>query len=317
MDALRIVIADGYTLNPGDLSWDTIHSFGEVNYHDRTPADAMLSRCRHAHVIITNKAVVNAQLIQEAKDLKLICVTATGYNIVDVAAAKARGIIVSNVPDYGTASVAQHTFALILELANLVGKNSQAVAQGAWSASPDFCFSKGNLTELSQKTLGIVGMGRIGAQVARLANAFDMRVLYYNRSPRQSEVGRQVSLEELCAESDILSLHCPLTKDNAGMVNSALLATMKPSAWIINTSRGGLINEDDLAQALNDNSLAAAALDVLSVEPPPVSNPLLQARNCIITPHNAWMSFEARSRVLAVTEYNLKSFLSGTPVNRV
>ena len=314
---LEIVIADGYTLNPGDLSWEGISNYGEITYFDRTPPGEMAARCRNAEVIITNKAIVNENTIAQADRLKLILVTATGVNIVDVEAAKKRNVVVCNVPDYGTASVAQHTFALILELANLVGANSRAVSAGEWAASADFAFSKGPLVELQGKTLGIVGLGRIGAQVARLAQAFDMNVLYHNRRPKSTATGTYASLEHLIASSDIVSLHCPLTSDNVKFINRSLLQTMKPTAWLINTSRGGLIHEQDLAAALNQGTLAAAALDVLSVEPPPADNPLLSARHCIITPHNAWLSMEARSRILRTTEENLAAFIAKKPTNTV
>jgi glycerate dehydrogenase len=249
--------------------------------------------------------------------LKLILVTATGHNIVDVEAARQHNVMVCNVPDYGTASVAQHTFALILELANLVGANSHAVASGEWVSSPDFAFSKGPLVELQGKTLGIVGLGRIGLQVARLAEAFDMSVLYYSRQPKASAIGTYATLEHLMSASDIVSLHCPLTRDNAKFINRTLLQTMKRTAWLINTSRGGLVHEQDLAEALNEGTLAAAALDVLSVEPPPADNPLLSARHCIITPHNAWLSLEARSRILRTTEDNFAAFIAQKPSNMV
>lgn len=314
---LKIVIADGFTLNPGDLSWDGISQYGEVIYYDRTPADEMPARCQDADVVITNKAPVSAALIAGASRLKLILVTATGYNIVDVEAARKRNVVVCNVPDYGTASVAQHTFALILELANLVGANSRAVAAGEWVSCPDFAFSKGRLVELHGKTLGIVGLGRIGTQVARLAAAFDMRVVYHNRQPKSSAIGTYMSLQDLIAESDIVSLHCPLTRDNARFINRSLLQLMKPTAWLINTSRGGLIDEQDLANALNEGTLQYAALDVLSVEPPSAANPLLSARNCLITPHNAWLSQEARTRILRVTETNLASFVANKPIHTV
>lgn len=314
---LKIVIADGYTLNPGDLDWKGIGRYGEITYYDRTPAAEMAGRCRNAEVIITNKALVDAKVIEEARQLKLILVTATGYNIVDIAAAKARKVVVCNVPDYGTASVAQHTFALILELANRVGANSRAVAAGEWAASPDFAFSRGPIMELQGKTLGIIGLGRIGRQVARLAQAFDMRVLYHNRRPKDTADAEYAPLERLMEESDIVSLHCPLTKENAKFVNSLLLGRMKRGAWLINTSRGGLLDEQDVADALKNGTLGHAALDVLSVEPPPASNPLLTAPNCIITPHNAWLSLEARTRILRVTENNLAQFVMNHPINTV
>jgi glycerate dehydrogenase len=277
----------------------------------------MASLCKNAHVIVTNKAIVNENTITQAAQLKLILITATGHNIVDVGAARRRNVAVCNVPDYGTASVAQHTLALILELANLVGTNSRAVASGEWVRSPDFAFSKGPIVELQGKTLGIVGLGRIGSQVARLAEAFDMSVLYHSRQPKPAARGTYATLQHLMSASDIVTLHCPLTSDNAKFINRSLLQTMKRSAWLINTSRGGLIHEQDLAEALNEGTLAAAALDVLSVEPPPADNPLLNARHCIITPHNAWLSLEARSRILRTTEDNLVAFLEERPTNMV
>lgn len=313
----RIVVADGYTLNPGDLSWSGLSAFGQVAYYDRTRPEDMAERCQEAEVIVTNKAIVNAATINQANNLKVILVTATGYNIVDVEAAKKRNIPVCNVPDYGTASVAQHTFALILELASRVGANSRAVASGEWVSSPDFAFSKAPLVELKNKVLGIVGMGRIGAQVARLAEAFDMRILYNSRQQKLNARGTFVSLEELMVASDIVSLHCPLTHDNAKFINKRLLKIMKPGAWLINTSRGGLLEEHDVAAALNRGTLGAAALDVLSSEPPSSENPLLSAHNCIITPHAAWLSLEARTRILHITEKNLASFVQGAPDNVV
>ncbi|MEJ1238238.1 D-2-hydroxyacid dehydrogenase [Chryseolinea sp. T2] len=316
-DKFKIVIADGYTLNPGDLDWKGIERYGDVTYYDRTPAAEMAARCKSADIIITNKAPLDAALIKQAERLKLILVTATGYNIVDVAAAREKSVVVCNVPDYGTASVAQHTFALILELANLVGANSRAVADGAWVACPDFAFSKGPLMELQGKTLGIVGLGRIGSQVARLAEAFDMRVLYHSRTPKPEAKGEYAPLDKLMAESDIVSLHCPLTKDNTRFINRALLSKMKRNAWLINTSRGALIDEQDLADALREGTIAHAALDVLSVEPPPANNPLLSAPNCLITPHNAWLSLEARTRILRVTEENLLNYTKNAPANTV
>lgn len=312
---MKIIITDGYTLNPGDLSWNEIKSFGEVIIYDRTPVDLMHERCAQADIILTNKVAVSEGLINEIKNLKLICVTATGYNIIDIDAARRKGVVVCNVPDYGTASVAQHTIALLLDLTNRVGINSASVRNGDWQRSKDFCYSMGNLTELSGKTFGIVGLGKIGEKVALLAKAFDMNVVYYNRSEKGTPLTRYVDLKTLFATSDVISLHCPLTKENQQFVNRDLLSLIKPSSWIINTSRGQLIHEQDLADALNAGRLAGAALDVLSVEPPPATNPLLQAKNCVITPHTAWISREARHRIMSVTTNNIKSFLLGNPTN--
>ena len=314
---MRIVVIDGHTLNPGDLTWNELKSFGNVTLYDRTAPAQITERCKHAEIILTNKVPISATTIDAAKDLKLICVTATGFNIVDVAAAAKRHIPVCNVPNYGTSSVAQHTFALILELANRVGVNSSSVGQGEWERSPDFCFSKGRITELQRKTIGIIGLGKIGTQVARLADAFEMRVIYYSQTKKENNLAMYVDLDDVFSQSDILSLHCPLTRDNSQFVNRILLSKMKPSAWLINTSRGQLINEKDLADALNADQLAAAALDVLSVEPPPATNPLLRAKNCIITPHTAWMSLEARGRILGVTLQNIDCYLKGQLQNLV
>ena len=314
---MKIIVIDSHTLNPGDLSWNELNSFGEVTLYDRTALNQIIERCKHAEIILTNKVPISAATIDAAKDLKLICVTATGFNIVDVEAAAKRKIPVCNVPNYGTSSVAQHTLALILELANRVGVNSSSVGQGEWERSPDFCFSKGRITELQGKTVGIIGLGKIGTQVAKLAAAFEMRVIYNSHTKKETNLATYTDLNDTFSQSDIISLHCPLTKDNNQFVNRSLLSKMKPSAWLINTSRGQLINEQDLADALNADQLAAAAVDVLSIEPPSATNPLLRAKNCIITPHTAWMSLEARGRILGVTLQNIDWYLKGQPQNLV
>jgi glycerate dehydrogenase len=314
---MRIVVIDGHTLNPGDLSWNDLNVYGHVTLYERTAAEQITERCKSAEIILTNKVPVSATTIEAAKNLKLICVTATGFNIVDVEAASKRKIPVCNVPAYGTSSVAQHTFALILELANRVGMNSSAVREGAWERSPDFCFSKGSITELHGKTLGIIGLGNIGSQVANLAAAFEMPVIYHSQTKKESKIATYKDMHDVFSQSDIVSLHCPLTRDNNQFVNQNLLSKMKPSAWLINTSRGQLINEKDLADALNTDKLAAAALDVLSVEPPPPTNPLLRAKNCAVTPHTAWMSLEARKRILSVTVQNIECYRQGKPQNVV
>lgn len=316
-NTMKIVIIDSYTLNPGDLSWDGVKHFGEVTLFERTPYPLIAERCKEAEIILTNKIPLSADTLNSCPSLKLICVTATGYNIVDIEAARKKNILVCNVPDYGTASVAQHTFALLLELTNLVGTNSDSVINGEWPACEDFCYSKGKLTELKGKTLGIVGLGKIGSQVAAIAKAFEMNVVYHNRTKKEQVEATYLELEELFSCSDVVSLHCPLTKENTQFINRRLLGYLKSTAWIINTSRGQLINEIDLAEALNTGQLAGAALDVLSTEPPPVSNPLLTAKNCIITPHTAWMSREARERILHITEKNMQGFFQGTPGNVV
>jgi glycerate dehydrogenase len=312
----KIVITDGYTLNPGDLSWEAFQQLGEVIYFDRTRPEEVAERCREATIIITNKTPVTEDSINRAKRLKLIAVTATGYNIVDVASAKKRSIVVCNVPEYGTHSVAQHTFALLLELTNQVGRHAQSVKAGDWVKSIDWSYSHAPIIELKDKILGIVGLGRIGNQTAEIAVALGMRIIHHGGKPMKIDANR-VGLETLFLESDFISLHCPLKSDNQGFVNKTMLATMKKSAFLINTSRGQLINEADLAAALADGLLAGAALDVLSKEPPPEDHPLLNLSNCIITPHNAWLSFEARQRIMNTSFNNIKSALSGKPVNVV
>lgn len=314
---MKIIVTDGYTLNPGDLSWSGIEKSGEVVVYDRSTEAQLPERCAAADIILTNKVQITEPLINQIPTLKLIAVTATGYNCVDVEAARKRNIVVCNVPDYGTASVAQHTMALLLEMTNRVGVHASSVKQGAWERSSDFCYTIGNLTELTGKTFGIIGLGKIGTKVAALANAFGMHVIYHSRQPRDAKNARYTDLWALCATSDIISLHCPLTNENKGFVNRDLLLRMKPAAMLINTSRGQLIHEQDLADALNSGKIAGAALDVLSTEPPAGTNPLLTAKNCIITPHNAWMSREARERMMNITAQNVENFLGGSPVNVV
>jgi glycerate dehydrogenase len=316
-DKPSIVIVDGYTLNPGDLSWEGLAESGDVTHFDRTPPDMVADRCAGAEIIVTNKAPIDSVAINAATRLKLIAVTATGYNIVDMEAARRKNVVVCNVPDYGTASVAQHTFALLLEHTNRVGVNNGSVHDGDWSKARDFCYSKAGLTELAGKVLGIVGLGKIGARVAELGRAFGMDVWYHSRSPRNTTLAKYADLSTLFSGCDVVTLHCPLTADNLRFVNNALLVSMKKSAVLINTARGQLVDEDALAAALNDGVIAGAALDVLSAEPPSADNPLLRAKNCIITPHNAWMSFEARSRMLTITEKNIQAFLQGSPINVV
>ena len=322
---MKIIITDGYTLNPGDLSWQPLDAFGEVVYYDRTSPDEVKQRCSEANIILTNKTPINEETIDAATGLRLIAVTATGYNMVDTAAARKRGIPVCNVPEYGTDSVAQHTFALLLELSNHVGDYAQSVQEGEWQRSPDFCYCKTPLIELKGKTLGLIGFGRIGKQVARIAQAFDMRVLYSRRSPVLQEVREKadtpaspgipqpVDMNTIFRDSDFISLHCPLTPENQSFINAKLLSLMKPTAFLINTSRGQLINETDLAAALRNKTLAGAALDVLSTEPPPPGHPLIGLANCLLTPHIAWMSAEARRRLLGTTIDNVRLALAGTP----
>jgi glycerate dehydrogenase len=313
---MQIVITDGYTLNPGDLSWDDFKNIGEVKYYDRIAAEDVTQRCREAAIIITNKTPITAETINAASKLKLIAVTATGYNIVDIAAAKRKEIIVCNVPEYGTDSVAQHTISLLLDLTNHTGLHAQSVQKGDWEKSIDWSYTKTPVMELSGKTMGIVGFGRIGQRVAIIAKAFGMKIIFYNPH-KQSDLATSVSLQELFRQSDVISLHCPLKPDNREFINKNLLALVKPTAFLINTSRGQLINEQDLADALQQKKISGAALDVLSTEPPGNGNPLIGLPSCIITPHIAWKSFEARQRLLQTTLNNVKAFVSGHPQNVV
>ncbi|MBS0632523.1 MAG: D-2-hydroxyacid dehydrogenase [Verrucomicrobia bacterium] len=310
-----IVVLDSHTLNPGDLSWDALRALGPCTLHDRTAAADIVPRLSGATVALTNKVPLRAETLAQLPDLRYIGVLATGYNVVDTAAARARGIPVTNIPAYGTTSVAQHTLALILELANGVGHHAATVRAGRWVTSPDWCYWDRPLTELDGLTLGLIGYGRIGRAVAALARAFGLKVIVHTRTPVPD--AENVSLDDLLCRSDIVSLHCPLTADNQGLINAARLALMKPTAFLINTSRGPLIVEADLARALAEKRIAGAALDVLSAEPPTANNPLLAAPNCVITPHLAWATRAARQRLMTVAVANVRAFLAGTPQNVV
>lgn len=316
---MKIVILDGFTLNPGDLDWKEVEAFGEVEIYDRTPIEKVKARMQDAEVVLTNKTPIDRDSILHTPTLRYIGVLATGFNIVDIAAAKERKIIVSNVPAYGTHSVAQHTFALILELASHVGLHANSVHQGGWSAQPDFSYCLKPMTELYGKTLGIVGLGKIGQAVARIALAFGMKVISYHTHPDRDRMEGVtfVDLATCFKDADIVSLHCPQTNSNKGFVNKELLETMKPSSLLINVSRGPLIEEEDLAQALNNDIIRGAGLDVLSKEPPAKDNPLLQAKNCIVTPHVAWATLSARARLLKIAGENIRAYLKGKPQNVV
>jgi glycerate dehydrogenase len=316
---VKIVVLDGYALNPGDLSWDRLKSLGEVEIYDRTPEPLILERASGAEVLLTNKTPLDKTTLSSLSRLRYIGVLATGYNVVDVEEAKKRNITVTNVPAYSTLSVAQMVFAHILEFCHHVQDHSTAVRSGAWSKSKDFCFWNRPLTELSGKTLGIIGFGRIGQKVAEVAKTFDMKVAVYSRSKKLTGEGNVIwtDLDELLRISDFISLHCPLTEETKGMINKESLGKMKKTAILINTSRGGLVIDRDLADALNGGIIAGAGLDVLSVEPPEKDNPLLTAKNCIITPHIAWATIEARTRLMDIAVDNLIAFLEGKPVNTV
>lgn len=314
---MEIVAIDGFTLNPGDLTWQNIAQFGNLTVYERTPEGLLAERCAHANIVLTNKVAFDDNTLRQLPRLQLIAVTATGYNIVDTTAAANRGIVVCNVPAYGTASVAQHTFALILELTNAVGIHTQSVHEGDWEKNPDFSYTKTPLIELAGKTLGIVGLGNIGRQVAHIAAAFGMHVVYHNPSRKETTHSRYATLEEVFAQSDIVSLHCPLNDINHQFVNRELLNLMKPTACLINTARGQLINEQHLSEALQAGTIAGAALDVLTLEPPQPHHPLLKVKNCIITPHIAWTTKEARARIMDITAKNIEAFLQGKPLNKV
>jgi glycerate dehydrogenase len=312
---MKITILDGLTTNPGDVSWEPLERLGSLTVHDRTGAADVVARAAGADVVLTNKTPLGREAIAALPGLKCIGVLATGHNIVDSAAARERGIPVCNVPEYSTPNVAQAVFALLLELTNSTGRHAELVRAGRWSACHDFCFWEGDLVELAGLTLGVVGYGRIGQAVATVGRAFGMRILAHRRNPGGESCC--VDLDTLLRESDVVSLHCPLTPETKEIVNAASLAKMKPTAFLINTSRGPLVNEADLAAALNEGRLAGAGLDVLSVEPPPASNPLLAARNCLITPHIAWATRNARRRLIEVTAANLRAFAAGRPQNVV
>lgn len=312
---MQIVILDGYTANPGDLSWQAIEALGPCTVFDHTAADALISRVGDAEIVLTNKTPLPAEVLAALPHLQLISVLGTGFNVVDVAAAKARGITVCNVPAYSTPGVAQAVFALLLELTNRTGHHHRTVQAGRWSASEHFCYWDGNLQELAGLTLGIVGYGQIGAAVAAVGRAFGMSILANRRQGAGAipEGGAFVDLDQLFGQSDVVSLHCPLTPATEQLVNAHRLAQMKPTAYLINTARGGLVQEADLAAALNAGRIAGAGLDVLAVEPPPADHPLLSANHCVITPHIAWATQAARRRLLAISAANIAAFLAGTP----
>ena len=316
---MKIVVLDGYGLNPGDLSWSGWEALGELKVYDRTSPSELLERSEGAEVLITNKTLITANDMALLPELKYIGVLATGYNVVDIDEAKARGIVVTNIPAYSTASVAQMVFAHILNITQRVGYYADENIRGRWTNNPDFCYWDTNLVELDGKKMGIVGYGNIGKATARIALAFGMEVLAYT-SKEQKDLPQGVkkaTLDELFAESDVISLHCPLTPDTKELVNANRLKAMKPNAILVNTGRGPLINEQDLADALNEGRIAGAGLDVLSVEPSVAGNPLLSAKNCFITPHIAWAAKEARTRLMDIAINNLRSYQEGNIINNV
>ena len=316
---MKIVVLDGNAVNPGDLSWDFLCAYGDVQVYPRTAAKDVLPRMHDADIILTNKVNITPSIMDACPHLKLICVLATGYNVIDVEAATARSIAVCNVPSYGTAAVCQFTFSLLLELCNRVGHHETAVRNGKWASCPDFCFWETPQMELAGKTIGIIGFGRIGKAVATVANAFGMNVMAYSRTQNAQDavLGTLVDLDTLLSQSDIISLHCPLTPQTAGIINQAAIEKMKDGAILINTARGPLVDEHALAQALRTGKLRGAAMDVLTQEPPDCDNVLIGIHNCILTPHMAWSPIEARQRILNCTEESIRAFLAGSPINTV
>lgn len=314
----RIVVLDGFTLNPNDLDWSGLQALGEFTVHDRTPPQEVVPRASGAAILLTNKTVLDADVIAALPRLRYIGVLATGYNVVDIAAAAARGIPVTNTPGYGTPAVAQHTFALLLEMTHRVGHHAATTREGRWCDSVDFCYWDYPLTELSGLTLGVVGYGAIGRAVARIGRAFGMNILAHTEPPCAPEDGVEfVPVDDLFRRADVVTLHCPLTEATRNLVNARRLALMKPGALLINTSRGPLVAEHDLAAALNAGRIAGAGLDVLAVEPPGRANPLLGARNCLVTPHIAWATRAARQRLMDIAVANVHAFLAGRPRNVV
>lgn len=318
---MKIVILDGYTENPGDLSWEAMAELGELVVYDRTPADLVVERIGDAEIIFSNKTVISEEIMEQCPNIRFIGVLATGYNVIDIKAAKQRGIVVSNIPAYGTEAVSQFTIALLLELCHHIGAHSDSVKRGDWTNCEDFCYWNYPLIELAGKAIGIIGFGKIGRGTAKIAQALGMEVLAYNPSPipeeQRSGGTRQVTLEELLSSADVISLHCPLFPDTQGIINKDTISKMKDGVLIINDSRGPLIVEEDLRDALISGKVAGAAVDVVSAEPIRRDNPLLDAPNIIITPHIAWAPKEARQRLMNIAVDNLKAFLKGTPINRV
>jgi glycerate dehydrogenase len=311
---------DGYTLNPGDLSWEGLKKLGEIEIYDHTPVELILERTKGAEVLFTNKTALDDHILSQLPHLQFIGMLATGYDVVDIDAAKKRNITVTNIPTYGTTSVAQMVFALLLELCHHVQEHSDAVHNGDWTNCRDFCFWNYPLVELAGKNMGIVGFGKIGQKTADIAEAFGMNIIGYNRHKSDQwhrKNFKWAELDELLAESDVISLHCPLFPSTKGIINKENLSKMKKSAFLINTSRGQLIVDEDLADALNEGVIAGAGLDVLSVEPPNADNPLLKVRNCLITPHISWATKNARSRLMDLAITNLKCYLEGQPINVV
>lgn len=317
---MKICILDGYSLNPGDLDWSSVERLGDVTLFDRTPADKIVERAADADIVLTNKVPFSADTLRQLPRLRFICVLATGYNIIDTEAAARQGVVVANIPAYSTMSVAQMAFAHILNITNHVASYAREVADGKWTNCPDFCFWDSALTELAGKTMGIVGLGNTGMATARIAVAMGMKVVAMTSKSADTlpEGITPAPLDDVLASADVVSLHCPLTPSTRHLINAASIAKMKPSAILINTGRGPLVDEQAVADALNGGRLAAFGADVLSQEPPRGDNPLLSARNCFLTPHIAWATLEARTRLMSTATENVRQFIAGEPVaNRV
>ena len=316
----KIVVLDGYTLNPGDLSWDALAVLGEMKVYDRTCPEDVIDRIGDANIVLTNKTVLSEDIIRSCPNVRYIGCSSTGYNVVDLKTTDELGIVVTNIPSYGTEAVAQHTMALLLEIASRVGMHADAVKEGQWANCPDFCFWNAPLFELLGKTMGIIGYGAIGQAVGRKAEAFGMEVLAYSpvmTKDQETEHCHMATVDEIYEKSDIIALHCPLTAENAHMINKQTIAKMKDGVVILNTSRGGLIQEEDLKEALNSGKVLAAGLDVVSTEPIRSDNVLLDAKNVWITPHIAWAPREARQRLMGMAVDNVRAFIKGTPTNQV
>lgn len=316
---MKIVNLDGYTTNPGDLSWDWLRNYGEYEVYDRTAPEQIIERAKDADILIINKSVITAQMLENLPNLKFVGLQSTGYNVIDCKAARARNITVSNIPAYSTTGVAQLVFAFILQVADNVSLHSDAVHNGEWCECPDFCFWKTPLTELDGKTIGIIGFGSIGRRVAQIANAFGMNVEVFTPHPKPDEYKNVnfVDFDTLLSDSDFITCHCPLTEKTENLIDKTAIDKMKKNAVVINTSRGPVVNDEDLANALNSGKIKAAGVDVLRVEPPEKENPLLQAKNCYITPHIAWAAYETRARLLGILEQNIKAYIDGNPINVV
>lgn len=319
---MKIVVLDGYTENPGDLSWEGFESLGDLTVYDRTPFKdnnlEIINRAKGAEILIVNKTVISAETIKALKpELKYIGVLATGFNVIDIKTARKNDVTVTNIPTYGTTAVAQYALALLLELCHHVGDHSKSTANGEWCTCEDFCYWRYPLIELAGKTFGVIGYGRIGKATAKLAKAFGMNVLAFDQFATGDDTARMVSLDEILENSDVISLHCPLTPETNNIINKANISKMKDGVMIINTSRGPLINEQDLAEALVSGKVSGAAVDVLAQEPPCSDNLLLHAKNCLVTPHIAWAPKESRARLMKVAVENLQAYLAGDPQNTV